>query len=149
MKLFLTLLVFAPTFAFAASLTCGDVQLLDYDTNGNPIFKASGTNVEIRADAAGLRGWIAEFNTSGKIEVQTDVELSMIAISDLDIADLIAVTRPDINFADIVNVQVGNIGVQANLEDGAGMTIFSLLDAQGGELGKVMQIGWGAGRCTN
>lgn len=149
MKLFLALFAFAPTFAFAANLTCGNVQMLDYDANGNPIFNASGTDIEIRADVVGVRGWIAEFNTAGKKEVQTDVELSTVAISDLDIADLVALTRPDITFSDITSVQVGNIGVQANTDDGAGMMIFALLDVQGRELGKVMQIGWGAGRCTN
>lgn len=146
MKNLIALLLFAPTFAFA--LNCGDLQVLDYDAAGNPVFKASGVDVEIVPDASGVRGLIAVFTEKGAKRVEKDVEVSTVAKADVEIEELVQLARPDIAWADVVNVEIGNVGVKANLDDAGGMLIYALKDASGVELGKVLQIGWGFGKCT-
>ncbi len=145
--LFVTILAIAPSFASAESLICKDIQAIDYDANNNPIFVSMDLSVEVKSSTKGKYGFIAELTSAGKVETSDDVQLAVYAPSDIDIQDMVKLLRPDIDYSAVKSVRVGNVGVEANSQDSAGIFIMELLAADGSVLGKVAQVGWGAGNC--
>lgn len=137
-------------FAQASNLTCTDLQTPEMDDKGNLTYVSTGTNIEIYPDASGVKGWVAKMISKEGTLVETDVEVQQILLKEeSDLSELILFARPDIDIAKVETIDAATIGASANAEDGLGLSLFILKDAQGVVLGKVLLIGWGPARCAS
>lgn len=132
---------------FADTLTCGDVKMLEFDDNGAGTLVPADVQFDIAPSAAGQYGFEGTITSGGQTQKDTDVQLTTETSVSPDIQELGTLLIPGIVWTDVKEVRVGNIGVEANLQDSGGIIIFDFLDVNGNTLGKVVKIGWGFAKC--
>jgi hypothetical protein len=124
--------------------------MMDFDDAGTMKMKPTGVSVKVEvAPGPSQYGYQATVTSPQGTSVTTDaymlpadpVKLAMVK-------EMTAVMAPEVNWADVVQVIVSNVGVKANKDDGAGIFIFDLQTKDGATLAKLATVGWGFGRCS-
>ncbi len=137
-----------PAFAATPVMTCSAIQIVDFDENGNMKWEDTGASAEIVVSSEGKRGWIGRIHAPQGDSLEKDVDLVTLPAAEAETSrEMATVLLPELDWSTVTSVRVGVINVEANQQDGSGMSIHEILGAGGAVLGKLTQIGWGFGRC--
>lgn len=134
--------------AAAPELHCSKMEVYNVDEEGNGKFEPMDLTVGIYAAEAG--GHVAYlFSGDGKKEIK-DVKLTTEAADEgrhalaREVSELFF---PNVKWEQVSELRIGNVGVEANLQDAAGIMVFEMLSAEKAVLGKFATVGWGFARC--
>jgi len=156
MKQFLVILVgmllVQSGFASAPLMVCEDIQVMtDLDeATGQPIYQSEKGSVTVLADVNGKYGHAAVVTLNGSVNVEYDTKVQNLTAQDLkeeNLQYMLQLAFPDVPTATYVKGRAADIGVEANLDDAAGLVLIELYDAQDKVVAKVLRIGWGFGIC--
>jgi hypothetical protein len=91
---------------------------------------------------------VASISSGGKTSEEKDVQLQIVQPNDVDeVKEMASLLLPNLDLSTVQSVRVGNIGVEANSKDSAGIFIFELRNQSEAVIGKLAQVGWSVGRC--
>lgn len=129
-------------------MVCNQIEVFEQDDNGNGTFQPNDLVIEVFTAKNGTHGYEGVFTSKSGTHSDLDVDVQNVPPSDLsNVQDMASILAPQVKWSDVKDVRVGNIGVQANLQDAGGVMIFELIDAKKVVLAKIFQMGWAYGRC--
>ena len=133
--------------ALPSLLSCPNILLYQPQEDG-AVFLPSHFSVYVAPSTEGVYGWEAKVNDGTRFFKETDVAVTEVSPDEAGFArDIAARVAPDLRWEEVHSVIYGNVGVEANLDDAAGMGLFELYDARGHLLAKLAHIGWSLGVC--
>jgi len=141
-----------PLFAAEAPvMQCTNIQLAaDMDNTGKIVWQDWDGAVLIYKDPAGKYGFRAQVTHDSKTEIEMDTEIQLMDRKSLENSPLFEFAMsayPDFDFEQVTGARVGNVGVDANSDDAAGINVVELQDKSGRVLKKLLTLGWGFGQC--
>ncbi|MCB0412266.1 MAG: hypothetical protein KDD22_07050 [Bdellovibrionales bacterium] len=156
MKAILNILLVLSSVSFAAtalaeeSIVCKEVLFFAQTEQGEATFQPTGVSIEVVSDVTSPSGWTATISQNGQNQTMTDIKVTTEKApqSGDEVSEIAATILPEVNLANVASMRVAVVGVEANQQDGAGMTIINLLNSNSEILGQLVQIGWGFGKCS-
>jgi hypothetical protein len=150
-KVLLLALSVVSSVAFAdpkPEMSCTELEIFVQDQNGNGTFVRNDMQTQILSSNLGKYGLVASISSGGKTSEEKDVQLQIVQPTELnDVKEMASLLLPNLDWNTVQSIRVGNIGVEANRKDSAGIFIFELRGQDEAVVGKLAQIGWSVGRC--
>ena len=150
----LALLIAAPAFANQTVpvpyATCENLHLMEIGDDSSIRMKPTGITVKVEpARGQSQYGYQATISSPQGSSTTTDVYMLPASPGhQLDqVKQMAAVMAPEVDWNDVAQVIVSNVGVKANRDDAAGIYLFDLQKKDGTTLVKLATYGWGFGRC--
>lgn len=132
----------------APVMSCVGYEEFVQEEAGNSRWVPTDLSVEIAADKTGKYGYSALVRAEKKEFSITDVTVESVSPKDAGmVKDMAEVMVPELSWQEVAAVQVGNVGVERNLQDSSGIYIFNLISKEGATLSRLATKGWGFGRC--
>jgi len=112
------------------------------------VFKPADFSVTVVASNASPQSYKAIVVSGGRSHEERDVEIRNTSAADArELKEMSETLLPGLKWEQVFSVRAANINAKASREDGSGLLLIELFDKKQASLGKIVEIGWGFGRC--